>query len=53
MIEKYITKILPLSETIRKLKYGYYEIEHDEDGIVATLVANPYRLEQIEQEQKI
>jgi hypothetical protein len=70
MIEKYITKILPLTETIRKLKYGYYEIERSDEGqddkeneddekgnlkknkIIYTLVANPYRLEQMEQEQK-
>jgi len=69
MIEKYITKILPLTETIRKLKYGYYEVERSDEGqedkendddenvkgkakVVYTLVANPYRFEQMEQEQK-
>jgi len=51
MIEKYITKILPLTENIRKLKYGYYEVERDADDIY-TLVANPFRFEQIEQERK-
>ena len=59
MIEKTITKILPLVETIRKLKYGYYEMEKeelyklDETTIYEyTLVANTYRFEQMEQEQK-
>jgi hypothetical protein len=68
MIEKYITKILPLTETIRKLKYGYYEVERsdnneddeEEEGsgkrnknkYTYTLVANPYRFDQIEQQQK-
>jgi hypothetical protein len=69
MVEKYITKILPLTETIRKLKYGYYELERSDEGkddaengeeaddkkkskYVYTLVANPYRFEQMEQEQK-
>lgn len=60
MIEKYITKILPLTENIRKLKYGYYDIEKEVIGkfdiltplYEYTLVAKPYRLEQIEQEQK-
>jgi uncharacterized coiled-coil DUF342 family protein len=60
MIEKYITKILPLSETIRKLKYGYYEVEKEAIGMIDlvtplyeyTLVAKPYRLEQMEEEQK-
>jgi hypothetical protein len=52
MIEKYITKILPLTETIRKLKYAYYEMEKDDEENTYTLVANPYRLEQMEQEQK-
>ena len=59
MIEKSITKILPLAETIRKLKYGYYEIEKEEIGKIDdtiiyeyTLIANPYRFEQMEQEQK-
>jgi len=59
MIEKYFTKILPLSETIRKLNYGYYDIEKEllgkanEKEIYAyTLVANPYRMDQLEQEQK-
>lgn len=60
MIEKYITKILPLSETIRKLKYSYYEVEKEVIGMIDivtplyeyTLVAKPYRLEQMEEEQK-
>jgi hypothetical protein len=59
MIEKSITKILPLVETIRKLKYGHYEMEKellykiDDISIYEyTLVANPYRFEQMEQEQK-
>ena len=53
IIEKYITKILPLTETLRKLKYGYYELEqNDMDEEIYTLVANPYRMEQMEQEQK-
>ena len=70
IVEKYLTKILPLTEQIRKIKYGYYEIEkgdevieafktegddvaNEDDGkAVYTLVANPYRFEQIEQERK-
>ena len=60
MIEKTITKILPLVETIRKLKYGHYEMEKEEiyrfdDSTIMyeyTLVAKPYTLEQMEQEQK-
>jgi hypothetical protein len=69
MIEKYITKILPLTETLRKLKYGYYEVERSDEGqedkenadeenikvnkkVIYTLVANPYRFDQMEQEQK-
>jgi hypothetical protein len=65
MVEKYLTYILPLSEQIRKLNYGYYELEKDDDVVklegddvedegksVYTLVANPYRFEQIEQERK-
>lgn len=68
--EKYITVILPLTEQIRKIKYGYYEVEKDKDVVnkymvegdevameddnkaIYTLIANPYRFEQLEQERK-
>ena len=68
MIEKYITKIQPLSEKIRKMNYGYYAIESNIEDVVNledaeavsaqekkaiySLVALPYRLEQLEQERK-
>lgn len=66
MVEKYITTIKPLCEKIRNMNYGYYAVEadneeqaNDETGddkvkkaITYTLVALPYRLEQIEQERK-
>ncbi len=54
MVEKYLTSILPLTEQIRKIKYGYYEIEKDDEEKeeIYTLVANPYRFEQMEQERK-
>ena len=60
MVEKYLTKIMPLTEQIKKIKYGYYALEHsefnggdDNDKIEETLlVANPYRFEQLEREQK-
>jgi hypothetical protein len=79
MIEKYLTTIKPLSEKIRNMNYGYYEIELNvnktesmegneerqtkqdvstdqdisrEKKTIYTLVALPYRLEQLEQERK-
>lgn len=63
MIERYLTKILPLTENIRKIKYGYYVLEEERlvesldtgynyENIIYTLVANPYLFEQMEQEQK-
>ena len=66
MVEKYLTTIKPLSEKIRNMNYGYYALENEEGGvddantealqkdkgIIYTLVARPYRLEQIEQERK-
>jgi hypothetical protein len=69
MVEKYLTTILPLTEQIRKIKYGYYEVEQNNEVVelisnegdaetddkktsVYTLVANPYRFEQIEQARK-
>jgi hypothetical protein len=57
MIEKYINTILPLTEQIRNIKYGYYNVEYREnepleDNDIYVLVANPYRFEQFEQERK-
>ena len=54
MVEKYLTIILPLTEQIKKIKYGYYEVEKDDEDKeeIYTLVANPYRFEQMEQERK-
>jgi hypothetical protein len=73
MVEKYITKIKPLSEKIRDMNYGYYAIEADieiediektdnkekeeendkkKNKVIYTLVASPYRVDQLEQERK-
>jgi hypothetical protein len=66
MVEKYLTIIKPLTEKIRTINYEYYAIEsskpEEEDKEndaetriktgVYTLVAMPYRLEQLEQERK-
>jgi hypothetical protein len=52
IVEKYLTKIIPLTETIRKLKYGYYAVEQVEDEDIYMLIASSYRLDQLEQEQK-
>jgi hypothetical protein len=53
MVEKYVTTILPLAEEIRKIKYGYYALEQDTDNTdIYTLVARPYRFDQIEHERK-
>ena len=52
MVEKNINTILPLVEKINKMKYGYYAIEPDDSYEIYTLVANPYRLDQLEQERK-
>ena len=55
MVEKYITIILPLTEQIKKIKYAYYDIEVDSakgKEEIYTLYALPYKLSQIEQEQK-
>ena len=43
----------PLVEKIKKLKYGYYALENNEDEKdIYTLVAKPYRFDQLEQERK-
>ena len=54
MAEKYVTVIRPLIEQINKINYGYYELEHDIESKekIYTLVANPYRFDQMEQERK-
>ena len=68
IIEKYINTIRPLAEKIRTMKYSYYQLEKDGDGngignndddksssqgkAVFTLVAKPYRLDQMEQERQ-
>jgi hypothetical protein len=54
MVEKYLTKILPLTEQIKKIKYGYYALEKSTDDKAGDtlLIANPYRFEQLEREQK-
>lgn len=57
MVEKYISVIKPLTEKINKMKYGYYAIESKSIPFSSekthTLVANPYRYEQLEQPKKI
>jgi hypothetical protein len=55
MIEKYITKIQPLTEKIRNMNYAYYAMEYEgelDDSKEHTLIATPYRLDQLEQERK-
>lgn len=56
MIEKHITKINPLLEKIRNMKYSHIAIETNDnekiDNIIHRLIARPYLLEQIEQERQ-
>jgi len=56
MIEKHITKINPLLEKIREMKYGYNAIEIDNDKNIENqeyiYIANPYLVEQLEQERQ-
>ena len=52
MVEQNINTIFPLVEKINKMKYGYYAVEFDDSDEIYTLVANPYRFDQLEQERK-
>ena len=56
MIEKHITKINPLLEKIRNMKYSYIGIETNDnekiDNTIHRLIARPYLVEQIEQERQ-
>jgi hypothetical protein len=52
-LEHYIMVLQPLVKKIKNLKYGYYALENNEDEKdIYTLVAKPYRFDQLEQERK-
>ena len=57
MVEIYLTKIKPVAENIRNLKYKYTGINYNEDDDTYTLIEEPYTISQIEygdsQENKI
>lgn len=48
MVELYITKIKPVTDNIRNLKYKYTGIDYNEDDDTYTLIEEPYMISDIE-----